>query len=104
MNYTLTEWLAEQTRRFGDDRLDVAFICPACGKRSTVREFKEAGASPDDSYCNCIGRFTGKGSPEESDGTGCNWAAYGLFGTLGKGDTVTTEDGKTVGVFRLAEK
>lgn len=102
MKYTLQEWKDEQKKRFKDNLLDVAFVCPACGKVSTLREFKEAGATPDDSYQNCIGRFTGKGSPNQSDGTGCNWAAYGLFGCLGKGDVVVTPDGNEVEVFQLA--
>ena len=33
---------------------------------------------------------------------GCNWAAYGFFGTMGKGRTVIMEDGKKVEVFAFA--
>nr|DAX97503.1 MAG TPA: hypothetical protein [Caudoviricetes sp.] len=53
-----------------------------CGKVSEVSEFKAAGASgPDCAFKECIGRYTGKGTPrKEPDGKGCNWAAYGLLG------------------------
>ena len=39
---------------------------------------------------------------QAGDGLGCDWAAYGLFGTLGKGRSVTTEDGNVVEVFDFA--
>lgn len=53
-------------------------------------------------YSN-IGRFTGKGIPQKNSKDGCNWAAYGLLGTLGKGDIVKLPDGKEVEVFKMAE-
>lgn len=65
---------------------------------------ENAGADPDDIYTNCIGRFTGKGSPQKNSKDGCNWAAYGLLGTLGKGDIVKLPDGKEVEVFKMAER
>ncbi|WP_202946813.1 VVA0879 family protein, partial [Rhodanobacter spathiphylli] len=51
----------------------------------------------------CVGRYTGKGSPRKGDSSGCDWAAYGLFGTLGKGRIVLNE-GKESEVFDFAEK
>ena len=33
-----------------------------------------------------------------------DWAAYGLFGTLSKGDIVITENGNRIKVFPMAEK
>jgi hypothetical protein len=101
--YTQKEWLNELRNRFGKDTKNWAFVCPACGKVSTVQEFLDAGADVNDSYQSCIGRFTGKGSPKEGQ-DGCNWAAYGLFGTCGKGDTVISEDGKEIDVFAMAPK
>ena len=103
MKYTLEEWKAEGTKRFGKNIEDWKFICPACGKISSGREFKNAGAEPDDIYTNCIGRFTGKGSPQKNSKDGCNWAAYGLLGTLGKGDIVKLPDGTEIEVFKMAE-
>lgn len=104
MKYTLKEWKEELRKRFGDKFEDYKFICPACGKVSSGKEFKLAGAEPDDIYCNCIGRFTGKGAANKNSKDGCDWAAYGLFGTLGKGDVVVTEEDKEVQVFKIAEK
>ena len=104
MRYTQEEWNAELKNRFGDDMMNWAFKCPACGKVSTAREFKEAGATPNDVYSTCIGRHTGQGSPTKDSKNGCNWAAFGLFGTLSGGDIVVTEDGKEIAVFNMADK
>lgn len=103
MKYTLKEWRAEGVKRFGKNIEDWKFICPACGKISSGKEFKNAGANSDDMYSACIGRFTGKGSPQKNSEDGCNWAAYGLLGTLGKGDIVKLPDGKEIEVFKMAE-
>jgi hypothetical protein len=100
---TLKEWLDEGKERFGEDFTKWKFKCPACGHINTGQEFKDAGADPNDMYVNCIGRFTGKGSPQKGDSSGCNWAAYGLFGTLCKGRIVIKE-GKEIEVFDFAER
>jgi hypothetical protein len=39
---------------------------------------------------------------QADDGLGCDWAAYGLFQTLGKGRVVIAEDGSEVPVFDFA--
>jgi hypothetical protein len=106
--YTHQQWLDELKSRFGENIIDWAFKCPACGKVSTGKEFKDAGAAPDDMYQTCIGRFNGKGKPY-LDGKGpykdgCDWAAYGLFGTLNKGDIVIAKNGNRIEVFPMAEK
>jgi len=109
MKYTLEEWRAEGYRRFGDDVEGWKHVCPKCGRVNTVREFKEAGATPDDSYSTCIGRYNGKGldgfkcNEEMMPENGCNWAAFGLFGTLGRGDIVINDEGKEIQVFKFAE-
>mgnify|MGYP007102561128 FL=1 len=104
MRYTHGEWLTELKNRFGEDPMKWAFKCPACGKISTMKEFKDAGAEPDDSYQTCIGRHTDKGSPTKDSKDGCKWAAFGLFGTLSGGDVIVTDDGKEIQVFSMAEK
>lgn len=94
---TAEEWRKEGERRFGKYPEDWKFKCPACGRINTGREFKNAGAQPNSMYCECIGRYTGKGAPTKADGSGCNWAAYGLF------DICTTEvEGRPV--FDFAEE
>lgn len=81
------------------------FKCPMCGHVATVEEFKEVGAdSPDCAYVECIGRYTGKGSPKNNDSSGCNWCAYGLFGIPKGGVKVKTDDGDTKHIFDFAEE
>ncbi|MEG1562184.1 MAG: VVA0879 family protein [Bacteroides sp.] len=70
--YTPEEWRVEGKRRFGGNFEDWKFKCPSCGNIASGKEYKEAGAEPNDMYQNCIGRFNGKTK-------GCDWAAYGLF-------------------------
>ena len=106
--YSKEEWLNELRKRFGENQLNWAFVCPACGKITKMSEFKEAGAKPNDAYSTCIGRHNGKGvsgmsiKKGEHPSGGCDWAAFGLFGTLGKGDIVISEDGTKTEVFAIA--
>lgn len=104
---TRDEWFAEGKRLYGDDVEKWRVRCPMCGKVSEVSEFKAAGASsPDCAFVECIGRYTGKGTPrKEPDGKGCNWAAYGLFG-IPRDDKyiITFEDGAKIETFPFADK
>lgn len=96
MEYTIDQWRKEVEARFGSYAEDYKFICPRCGRVNVGREFKKAGARADDTAQCCIGRF--------AEGKGCDWAAFGLFGTLGRGDVVIFPNGKKAEVFRMAEK
>lgn len=102
---TLEEWLSEGKKRFGDDFTNWKFRCPACGHVASGQDFKKLGAKPNDMYQICIGRANGKGTDGmkgKDEGNGCNWAAFGLFGTLDKGRIVITPEGKEVEVFDFA--
>lgn len=89
-------------------REDVAFICPMCGTVQSSRLLISEGVGA----CyetvktiigfNCVGRFTGKGSPsvEKGKGHGCNWSLGGLFHMHEL--EVITPDGKIVPCFELA--
>jgi len=89
------EWLTEGKNKFGDNFLNWKFKCPRCGRINSVKEFKDAGADrPDRAATNCIGRY--------DRNKGCDWAAYGLLGTLGKGRIVTLNNGEEVEVFDFA--
>ena len=99
---TLKEWQEEACARFGEDFRKWKFRCPACGHEQSIQDFLDIGADPNSAFQDCIGRHMGKGSPVKGDSSGCNWAAYGFFGTMGKGRTVIMEDGKTVEVFAFA--
>lgn len=103
---TKAEWYAEGERRFGKNLMNWKVRCPMCGHVAKVIDFKEAGAkSPDCAFVECIGRYTGKGSPKEGDSSGCNWAAYGLFG-IPRDDkyVVVFEDGTETKCFPFADK
>lgn len=81
---TLGEWVAEGTARFGIDRCQWKFVCPACGHVQTVedfRKYKDVGAGPDSAYFNCIGRYGGPAREAFAlDGEGpCNYTTGGLF-------------------------
>jgi hypothetical protein len=102
---TQSEWMQEGKENFGEDFTNWKFKCPACGHVASIGEFKELGADPNDAYQKCIGRVNGKGTKNQKDlGDGCNWAAFGLFGTAGKGRTVISENGKEVDVFDFAKE
>lgn len=96
---TLQEWLDEAKRRFGEKTSEWKFQCPQCGNVQSPKNFVDAGIepaqAPNFSYQGCIGRV--------DTSKGCNWAAYGLFGTLGKGRLIVAPDGKEVEVFDFAE-
>ena len=88
---TQDEWIKEGNRRFGSDFKKWKFVCPKCKHIASIQEFVDLGLDPNDAYQECIGRHVG--------GKGCDWAAYGLFGTLGNGRIVKYEkDGKEVGM------
>ncbi|MEV2908606.1 VVA0879 family protein [Paenibacillus larvae] len=94
---SLNEWQAEAKRHFGEKGLDWKFVCPKCGNIQSGQDFINLGISalsPQDVYQECVGRHTDK--------AGCNWAAYGLLGTLGQGRIVVTPEGNEVEVFDFA--
>ena len=66
----------------------------------------EAGSSGANSaYLECIGRYPKAGpfNPKNGNENGCDWCAFGLFGTVGKGRIVEAEDGSVVEVFQFDE-
>lgn len=97
---TLDEWKKEAESRFGDKTAHWKFVCPRCGNTQSPQDFVDAGVDKEeaasDSYQGCIGR--------KVKDKGCDWAAYGLFGTMGKGRIVIApDDGREVEVFDFAE-
>jgi len=93
---SVDEWKARGKELYGEDVENWKFVCPSCDKVSSGADFKVTGAELENMYNTCIGRHNNKE-------TGCDWAAYGLFKTMGKGDVVITPDGKEVDVFAFAE-
>ena len=101
------DWQNEGRRLFGNDVRKWRFVCPMCGKEYSVGEFMEAGGDgPNSAYQECIGRYLHAGPPDKEKGNpnGCNWCAYGLFGTAGKGRLIEADDGTIVEAFHFAGK
>lgn len=101
---SVKDWLEEGRKRFGEVK-NWRFKCPMCGKEYSVQEFMDAGGDgPNSAYQECIGRYRHAGPPNKETGNpdGCNWCAYGLFGTAGKGRLIEAEDGMIVEAFHFA--
>jgi hypothetical protein len=110
MKYTLAEWRAEGVRRGGGDLLDARFRCPLCQHVASPRDFQAAGADPNRAAMECIGRVIGarggmrvERRPGQAMPQPCDWAAFGLFGTLNKGVEVEMESGNVVWAFAFAD-
>lgn len=102
---TREDWLALGEKLYGKNVEDWKVRCPMCGHVAKVGDFKEAGADgPDSAFVECIGRYTGKGSPKEGDSSGCNWAAYGLFGIPNNNAyLVEMQNGEKIAAFPFAD-
>lgn len=77
------------------------FVCPMCGNVATPQEFKAAGADPERAARECIGRTMDPMPKPKKGKKPCDWAAFGLFGNLGRGLLVKMPNGKTVQTFAL---
>uniref|UniRef100_UPI003F68C0B3 VVA0879 family protein n=1 Tax=Streptococcus pluranimalium TaxID=82348 RepID=UPI003F68C0B3 len=91
LEQTITDWKKEGIKHFGTSIYDQKFKCPNCGRVNSVREFVAFDKGPNEAATECLGRY--------DDEKGCNWAAYGLFGTMGKGRVVVLANGATIEVF-----
>jgi hypothetical protein len=102
---TQAELQAEAKERFGDDPLDIAFACPACGDVARIRDFPEGARER--AGQECIGRSLGalEGPPTNDGGRskakrGCDWAAYGFI----RGPwEIEMPDGRSAWGFPLAD-
>jgi hypothetical protein len=104
---TLDQWREAALANGGGDFMQTKFRCPLCKHVATPQDFKDAGSNPESAATQCIGRVTGayggmhvKETPMLQP---CDWAAFGLFGTLDTGIIVMTPDGKEVNVFSFAD-
>lgn len=103
---TQDELVAELRARFGDDKRNWAFICPACGDVATLGDIQDAlfAAHRDENHLlyvgrQCIGRILGALEKGNYDGRGCDWAAFGLF----RGpEFVIKPDGREMPSFAIA--
>ena len=72
-------WRARATELFGDDELDWTFECPMCKHKTTVRDWRDAGAPLDSVAFSCVGRWTKAGEFKAGDKGPCTYAGGGLF-------------------------
>lgn len=95
----IQDWLTEGKEKYGESFTDWEFVCPKCGRTNKVSEFMELGQiegeAANNAYSECIGRYT--------DTKGCDWAAFGLLKTLGKGREIEAEDGAITNVFDFSK-
>lgn len=70
------------------------FQCPQCGNVATPQDFAALGADPQRAAQECIGRA--------QPGVDCDWAAFGLFGTMDRGTLVRLPDGRVIEAFAIA--
>lgn len=100
--YTLKEWREKGETLFGKDFKTWQFVCPGCGNVASIQDFINLGQDEENacnhSYNECISRYTNAGSPQQNKKP-CNWAAYGLLGTLGKGIMIEVKEEKEIEIF-----
>lgn len=103
---TEKEFEALGVARFGEDRKQWKFVCPSCGGVQSWADYQQPNVAKEGSkqvYFNCIGRYMRK--PHKVNGLGgpapCDYTSGGLF-VLNK-VFVTTDEGKKVPVFALAD-
>jgi len=101
---TLEEYMAEAERRFGPDRLNWRWVCPACHHVASAREYKDAGAPSSAPGLDCIGRYgnlqrrTAFGTNSEGPGP-CDYSSGGLFNV---NPVRVSHEGRDHYVFELA--
>lgn len=87
------------------------FVCPRCGNVASCKDFSDIGGDPTHAAMECIGRAQHPSPTDpwwdtvktEEGVTPCDWVAFGLFGTLGKGLFVRTPDDTVVECFAIAD-
>jgi hypothetical protein len=81
---SVSAWLEEGKRRFGDDFMVWKFVCPVCGNVAAVMDYAGLGESPDIATKECIGRYRKErahpfGEGKDKIAQPCDYAGYGLF-------------------------
>ncbi len=98
---TIAEWKAEAVRRFGEDPMRWAFVCPSCGHVATVQDWMDAGATESAVAFSCVGRWIAADDAKtfKREGGPCNYAGGGLFKL---NPVIVTYDGGEHEVFDFA--
>jgi hypothetical protein len=93
---TLADWRAEAMRRFGPDPMLWRFVCPSCGHVTSVKDWRDAGATECEIAFSCVGRHLKK-SGDIFGAAPCNYAGGGLFKL--NPQPIIYEDGTTANAF-----
>ena len=101
MNINYEQWLAEAETRYPDN--NIVFVCPVCGHRQSVADYKLFNAPRGAWGFSCIGRFIdGSRRAFGGKGTGpCDYTGGGLFAV--NPIHVILEDGNIHSVFDFAD-
>jgi hypothetical protein len=96
------DWIKEAMERYPDK--NIRFVCPSCGYKQSVSDYKEAGASEGVMGFSCIGRL--KPDADEAfggskNGGPCNYAGGGLIGL--NPIRVVFDDGSSHDFFDFAD-
>jgi hypothetical protein len=78
------------------------FVCPLCGNVATPDDFTALGANADRAAQQCLGRLQMPMAKWQEGKLLCDWAAYGLFKTMGKGMIVVMPNGGKIETFAFA--
>lgn len=100
---TYEKWKEEAKKRYPDN--NIVFVCPACGHRQSVKDYKAAGAPEGTWGFSCIGRFIKKENRRAFGGKGkgpCDYAGGGLLPI--NPVCVIFEDGTLHTVFDFADE
>ena len=100
---TYEQWLLAAKIRYPDN--NIVFVCPVCGYKQSVADYKLVNAPVGTWGFSCIGRFI-EGSKRafgDKRGNGpCDYAGGGLF-RLNPVQVVLPENGKVHSVFDFAD-
>ena len=97
------EWLEKGRKLFGDNMFEWKFRCPNCGNVQSAEDFRpyqDKGATPEDAYFNCIGRFLDM--PVGTFGEGKSPCDYTSGGLLCISPVEVSMEGKLFHVFEFA--
>ena len=79
---TLTQYIIEAETKFGKNRLNWKFVCPACGHIMSTADYLAAGAPEGAVGFSCIGRWNNlgkRGAFDNGKPGPCDYAGGGLI-------------------------
>lgn len=103
------DWIADGTKRFGENRRNWRFVCPLCDYEASAQDWLDLGASQGSIGFACVGRWYPDDKPvqgafggQKKKGQPCDYTGGGLFAL--NPIRVVTDDDKVIDCFNFAEK